>query len=157
MREKYVLGTFGSCQRILCDRQLVLPIGLSEELSTSRVKVSIFCFSFNDFFKYRHIAQDAKKFTSLDKNISILTVHILALVFQIFYLKPILIYIQKKGHSHTFQQFMVSRYLDKRAQPMNTNMIIMDCSKIKRKSTKLWTIKLLASQNIQSKIAKWLI
>ena len=41
MREKYVLGTFGSCQRILCDRQLVLPIGLSEELSTSRVKVSI--------------------------------------------------------------------------------------------------------------------
>ena len=40
MREKYVLGTFGSCQRILCDRQLVLPIGLSEELSTSRVKVS---------------------------------------------------------------------------------------------------------------------
>ena len=40
MREKYILGTFGSCQRILCDRQLVLPIGLSEELSTSRVKVS---------------------------------------------------------------------------------------------------------------------
>lgn len=41
MREKYVLGVFGSCQRILCDRQLVLPIGLSEELSTSRVKVSV--------------------------------------------------------------------------------------------------------------------
>lgn len=38
MREKFTLGTFGSCQRILCDRQLVLPIGLSEELSTSRVK-----------------------------------------------------------------------------------------------------------------------
>ena len=42
MREKYVLGTFGCCQRILCDRQLVLPIGLSEELSASRVKVSQF-------------------------------------------------------------------------------------------------------------------
>lgn len=38
MREKYTLGTFGNCQRILCDRQLCLPIGLSEELSTSRVK-----------------------------------------------------------------------------------------------------------------------
>ncbi len=38
MREKFTLGTFGNCQRILCDRQLVLPIGLSEELSTSRVK-----------------------------------------------------------------------------------------------------------------------
>ena len=38
MREKYTLGAFGNCQRILCDRQTVLPIGLSEELSTSRVK-----------------------------------------------------------------------------------------------------------------------
>ena len=52
MREKYVLGTFGSCQRILCDRQLVLPIGLSEELSTSRVKVSNFL---SIFFKYNII------------------------------------------------------------------------------------------------------
>lgn len=41
MREKYLLGTFGTCQRVLCERQLVLPIGLSEELSTSRVKVSL--------------------------------------------------------------------------------------------------------------------
>ena len=41
MREKFLLGAFGMCQRILCDRQVVLPIGLSEELSTSRVKV--FC------------------------------------------------------------------------------------------------------------------
>jgi len=39
MREKYMLGTFGTCQRVLCERQFVLPIGLSEELSTSRVKV----------------------------------------------------------------------------------------------------------------------
>ena len=39
MREKFTQGTFGNCQRILCDRQLILPIGLSEELSTSRVKV----------------------------------------------------------------------------------------------------------------------
>jgi len=49
MREKYVLGTFGSCQRILCDRQLVLPIGLSEELSTSRVKVSKNLFKFSNW------------------------------------------------------------------------------------------------------------
>ena len=38
MRDKYSISTFGNCQRILCDRQLVLPIGLSEDLSTSRVK-----------------------------------------------------------------------------------------------------------------------
>lgn len=41
MREKYMLGTFGTCQRVFCERQFVLPIGLSEELSTSRVKVSL--------------------------------------------------------------------------------------------------------------------
>jgi len=42
MREKYMLGTFGTCQRVLCERQFVLPIGLSEELSTSRVKVILY-------------------------------------------------------------------------------------------------------------------
>ena len=39
MKEKYVLGSFGYCPRVLCERQSVLPIGVSEELSTSRVKV----------------------------------------------------------------------------------------------------------------------
>ena len=39
MKEKYMLGSFGNCPRVLCERQSVLPIGVSEELSTSRVKV----------------------------------------------------------------------------------------------------------------------
>ncbi len=39
MKEKYMMGTFGTCPRVLCERQSVLPLGLSEELSTSRVKV----------------------------------------------------------------------------------------------------------------------
>jgi casein kinase II subunit beta len=39
MKEKYMLGSFGYCPRVLCERQNVLPIGVSEELSTSRVKV----------------------------------------------------------------------------------------------------------------------
>ena len=39
MREKYLLGKFGVCPRVLCERQTVLPIGMSEELRTSRVKV----------------------------------------------------------------------------------------------------------------------
>jgi len=39
MREKYLLGKFGVCPRVLCERQAVLPIGMSEELRTSRVKV----------------------------------------------------------------------------------------------------------------------
>lgn len=41
MKEKYVAGKFGACPRVLCERQNVLPVGMSEELRTSRVKV--FC------------------------------------------------------------------------------------------------------------------
>jgi len=39
MREKYLMARFGVCPRVLCERQPVLPIGMSEELRTSRVKV----------------------------------------------------------------------------------------------------------------------
>jgi len=39
MREKFLLGKFGVCPRVLCERQAVLPIGMSEDLRTSRVKV----------------------------------------------------------------------------------------------------------------------
>lgn len=41
MREKYLSGKFGNCPRVLCERQNNLPVGMSEELRTSRVKV--FC------------------------------------------------------------------------------------------------------------------
>lgn len=41
MRNKYLNGTFGVCQRVLCEKHLVLPIGLTGSLSKSRVK--IFC------------------------------------------------------------------------------------------------------------------
>ena len=125
MREKYVLGTFGSCQRILCDRQLVLPIGLSEELSTSRVKVSFAvtnitwkeflvlpCFLYQLIWNiifydshltlfiiiYRLIAQGAKKYMYHVRSILILMEHTLAWVSQTSFSKPIQIYIQKKVH-----------------------------------------------------------
>jgi len=41
MREKYVAGHFGGCPRVMCEKQSVLPVGLSEDLRSSRVKV--FC------------------------------------------------------------------------------------------------------------------
>lgn len=41
MREKYIAGRFGTCPRVVCEKQHVLPIGMSEELRSSRVKV--FC------------------------------------------------------------------------------------------------------------------
>ena len=39
MRDKFTKNVFGACPRILCDRQSVLPIGVSEDLSIARVKV----------------------------------------------------------------------------------------------------------------------
>ena len=41
MRAKFLKGEFGSCRRVQCQNQHVLPIGISEKLSVSRVKV--FC------------------------------------------------------------------------------------------------------------------
>lgn len=39
MREKYLAGSFGLCPRVMCEKQHVLPVGVSEELRTSRVKL----------------------------------------------------------------------------------------------------------------------
>ena len=39
MKDKFTKNVFGTCPRILCNRQPVLPIGMSEELSIARVKV----------------------------------------------------------------------------------------------------------------------
>lgn len=41
MREKYLTGRFGHCPRVMCERQSVIPVGISEDLRQSRVKV--FC------------------------------------------------------------------------------------------------------------------
>lgn len=39
--QKYLSGVYGTCPRALCDRQKVLPVGLSDTLRTSRFKT--FC------------------------------------------------------------------------------------------------------------------
>lgn len=39
MRERFLIGKFGHCPRVMCEKQNVLPIGLSESLKTSRIKV----------------------------------------------------------------------------------------------------------------------
>ena len=52
MREKYLKGVFGVCPRILCNKQTVLPIGLSNELKYARVKV--FCPRCNEIYNAKH-------------------------------------------------------------------------------------------------------
>ncbi len=41
IREKFLNGVYGNCPRVLCNKQILLPMGLSEDLKYSRVKVFI--------------------------------------------------------------------------------------------------------------------
>jgi casein kinase II subunit beta len=49
VREKFLNGFYGHCPRILCNKQVVLPIGLSNDLKFSRVK--IFCPKCQEIYK----------------------------------------------------------------------------------------------------------
>jgi len=39
MRDKALRGAFSTCPRVMCERQYVIPVGMSEDLRTSRVKL----------------------------------------------------------------------------------------------------------------------
>ena len=53
MREKFLDGIFGYCPRLLCNKQVLLPIGLSEDMRYSQVKV--FCPLCQEVYKPREI------------------------------------------------------------------------------------------------------
>ena len=48
IREKYLNEVFGTCPRIVCGKQTVLPIGLSNDFKYARVKV--FCPRCNEIY-----------------------------------------------------------------------------------------------------------
>ncbi len=64
IREKYLNGIYGHCPRILCDKQILLPVGLSEDLKYSRVKVKlinydqVYCPKCEDIYKPRQKCSD---------------------------------------------------------------------------------------------------
>ena len=51
MREKFAVKTFGECPRIQCQKQAVLPFGLSQELGKGFVYV--FCAKCCEIYKAR--------------------------------------------------------------------------------------------------------
>ena len=53
MREKFINGIFGYCPRMLCNKQVMLPVGLSEDIRYSQVKV--FCPLCQEVYKPRDI------------------------------------------------------------------------------------------------------
>ena len=64
--QKYLAGVYGFCPRALCDKQKVLPVGLSDTLKTSRFKV--YCPRCEEVYlpKFRQINIDGAYFgTSL--------------------------------------------------------------------------------------------
>jgi casein kinase II subunit beta len=56
MREKFLNGVYGHCPRILCNKQIMLPIGLSNEMKYSRVKV--YCPKCREIYKPRNKCSD---------------------------------------------------------------------------------------------------
>ena len=57
MRERYLAGRFGTCPRIMCEKQNALPIGISEDLKIARVK--IFCPRCRDIYSPKKKSADA--------------------------------------------------------------------------------------------------
>lgn len=51
MREKYLNGIYGHCPRIMCEKQILLPCAISEDMKYSRVKV--FCPLCEEVYKPR--------------------------------------------------------------------------------------------------------
>ena len=57
MRERFLAGRFGSCPRVLCEKQNTLPIGISQDLKIARVKT--YCPRCKDVFSPKKKSADA--------------------------------------------------------------------------------------------------
>jgi len=86
MKEKFLQTKFGICPRVLCERQAVLPIGMSEELRTSRVKV-IVIYLIRNFNYFRFIVRGVKMFITQKRNVQMLMEPILDVHFLIYFFK----------------------------------------------------------------------
>ncbi|PFH31087.1 casein kinase ii regulatory subunit protein [Besnoitia besnoiti] len=58
MREKYIAGQFGECPRVLCDRHPVLPVGLSPDLRSHRLR--LYCPLCQEAYEVREGSEEAK-------------------------------------------------------------------------------------------------
>lgn len=62
MYGKYLQGEYGVCPRALCDKQKVIPVGFSDKLRTSRLKV--YCPKCEEAYlpKYKNVNLDGAYF-----------------------------------------------------------------------------------------------
>ena len=61
---RFLQGYYGFCPRALCDRQKVIPVGMSDKLRTSRLKV--YCPRCDETYlpKYKQVNIDGAHFGS---------------------------------------------------------------------------------------------
>ena len=63
--QKYMSGVYGNCPRVLCERIKALPIGVSDDLRVSRVKVGfIASLSIGSRFFVRNVRKSTCRDTS---------------------------------------------------------------------------------------------
>ena len=112
MKEKFLKGVFGVCPRVLCERQHVLPIGMSEEIRTSRVKV--FC------PRCEEVYMPKKKCHDVDgAYFGCSFANILLMVIFFSYFRFIQISFQNQWSQLSFQKFMDLKYMERKDQNIN--------------------------------------
>ena len=82
IREKYIAGDFGICPRVMCEKQRVVPIGISDSIGISRVK--IFCPKCQDIYVPK------EKYASIDgANFGTSAPHLFLQTYPEFYPSPV--------------------------------------------------------------------
>lgn len=99
MREKYLAGKFGNCPRVLCEKQNVIPIGISEDSKIARVK--IYCPRCKDIYTPK------KKPADVDGSYFGTSFPHLLLMVQTLLFRPIQILVLFSPENNMFQQYMV--------------------------------------------------
>ncbi|CAG9328714.1 unnamed protein product [Blepharisma stoltei] len=114
MREKYLSGKFGTCPRVMCERQNVIPVGISDVLKTSRVK--IFCPRCQEAYIPKH------KYSDVDgAYFGASFPHILLQSYSDFCIPPLAAEYTPKIYGFKLYNHKGSKYYEKRSDDLNND------------------------------------